>query len=91
MTGQDKNAQRKAIALKYEGGPTAPRVIAKGEGFVAERIIELAQEAGIPLHDDADLVQLLSVLELDAEIPADLFQAVAEVLAFVYRLGGRTV
>ena len=89
MTEKDDTTHRRAVALKYDGGPTAPRVVAKGEGLVAERIIELANEAGIPLHDDAELVQLLSVLDLDAEISADLFQAVAEVLAFVYRLRGR--
>ena len=80
-------ARRKAVALRYDlEQDSAPRVIAKGAGVVAERIIELAAEHGLHVHSDPDLVAILSRLELDTLIPDDLYQAVAEVLAFVYRL-----
>jgi flagellar biosynthesis protein len=76
----------RAAALRYER-PTdrAPRVVARGEGYVAERIIAAAREHGIPIHEDRELVQVLSKLEIDAEIPLEVFQAVAEILAFLYR------
>ncbi len=80
----DRN-KKQAVALKYEG-QGAPRVVAKGERFVAEQIIRLAQEAGVPIMTDPDLVQLLSQVELEAEIPPELYQAVATILAFVYRM-----
>lgn len=78
---------KKAVALKYEmGRDRAPRVTAKGKGLIADRIIEVAREHHIPLHEDRDLVQVLEALDLDAEIPPELFRAVAEVLAFIYRM-----
>ena len=64
----------------------APRVVATGGGYLAERIIEIAEENGIHIQEDPDLVALLAQLDLNTEIPGDLFSAVAEVLAFVYRL-----
>lgn len=79
--------RRKAVALRYNGDKDeAPKILAKGAGLLAERIIELAQQQGIQLHEDPELVGLLSKLELDTEIPEQLYAAVAEVLAFVYRL-----
>lgn len=79
--------RRKAIALRYDlEKDGAPKVVAKGGGHVGERILELAREHGIHIHEDADLVAVLSEVELNREIPPDLFKAVAEVLAFVYRL-----
>jgi flagellar biosynthesis protein len=81
----------KAVALSYQAGKDrAPRVVAKGRGYLAERIIALAREAGIPLQTDHDLVQLLEALDLEAEIPPELYRAVAEILAFVYRLNRRS-
>ncbi|NIA15971.1 MAG: hypothetical protein GWP08_18055, partial [Nitrospiraceae bacterium] len=81
------NARRKAVALRYDGEQdSAPRVIAKGAGVVADRILALAAEHGVHVHNDPDLVAVLSRLDLDTLIPGDLYQAVAEVLAFVYRL-----
>lgn len=77
-----------AIALQYDG-TKAPRVTAKGEGELANKIIELAQEWGIPLHEDPDLVMLLSRLELGEEIPEALYIAVAQVIAFAYVLTGK--
>ncbi len=78
---------KRAVALKYEmGKDRAPRVAAKGRGFVAEKIIEIAREHKIPLREDKEMVQVLDALDLDMEIPPELFRAVAEVLAFVYRM-----
>lgn len=78
---------KKAAALKYdqaEGG--APRVVAKGRGHIADKIIRTAQENDVPLVEDKNLATVLDALELESEIPAALYQAVAEVLVFVYRL-----
>ena len=81
---------KKAAALEYDTEEdVAPRVIASGKGQVAERIIELAQEHGIPFYEDRNLVELLVKLDLGDSIPFELYQAVAEVLAFVYRLETR--
>ena len=78
---------RKAVALKYEPGKNnAPRVTAKGKGLLAERIIELAREQGVPITEDPDLVGALIQLDFDEEIPPDLYKAVAEILAFAYRM-----
>ncbi len=78
---------KKAVALFYDRYVTnAPEVKASGQGKVAERIIETAREAGVPLYEDPDLVEVLSKIPLEEEIPPDLYKAVAEVLAFVYRL-----
>lgn len=79
-----------AVALGYNQLlHRAPRILAKGEGELARRIVEFARAHGIPLREDPALVRLLSNLEVDQEIPAVLYQAVAEVLAFVYRLRGK--
>ncbi|MGC8854353.1 MAG: EscU/YscU/HrcU family type III secretion system export apparatus switch protein [Halothiobacillaceae bacterium] len=77
-----------AVALHYDGGG-APRLVAKGGGEVAERILEVAREHGVPLHEDPALARALARLELGEEIPRALYQAVAEVLAFALRLSGR--
>jgi flagellar biosynthesis protein len=78
---------RKAVALKYEPGKDkAPRVTAKGKGLLAERIIKIAREQGIPVSEDPDIVGALIQLDFDEEIPTELYKAVAEILAFAYRL-----
>lgn len=80
-------AGQRVVAMRYhQDHDRAPRVVAKGAGSVADRILELAREHGVPLFEDRDLVELLSVLELDAEIPSNLYGALAEVLAHVYRV-----
>ena len=80
----------KAVALKYDQEKdAAPRITAKGRGFVAEKIIETARAHNVPLHEDKNLVQVLEALDLETEIPAELYRAVAEVLAFIYRLNGK--
>lgn len=78
---------KKAATLKYESEKdSAPRITAKGTGLVADRIIELALKEGIPISEDPDLVEALVKLDFQEEIPPELYKAVAEVLAFAYRL-----
>ncbi|MGM0380522.1 MAG: EscU/YscU/HrcU family type III secretion system export apparatus switch protein [bacterium] len=76
----------KAVAMQYEESEEAPRVTAKGKGEVAEKIIELAQQNDVPLYEDPDLVNLLYKLDLEEQIPSSLYEVVAEVFAFLYRL-----
>ncbi len=76
-----------AVALRYTPGEgQAPRLTAKGRGFAAEKIVELARRHGVPIRQDRNLVQVLSRLDLEQEIPPQVYRAVAEILAFVYRL-----
>ena len=78
---------KKAVALKYDQvQDLAPTVAAKGQGSVAEKIIDLARRHNIPMVEDHNLVQLLDTLDINTEIPPELYQAVAEVLVFVYRM-----
>ena len=86
----DRAGLRKAVALRYNQDEDAvPRVVASGQGKLAERIIELAREHGIDIHEDPDLVEMLSKLRVDQYIPERLFVAVAEVMAYVYRINHR--
>ncbi|WP_341282459.1 EscU/YscU/HrcU family type III secretion system export apparatus switch protein [Paenibacillus sp. FSL H8-0537] len=89
-TEENKNNKpepiRRAVALKYEPGVgTAPVVVAKGKGYLAEQLIEKAKENGIPMQEDASLVEVLSKLDIDQTIPPELYTLVAEILSFVYR------
>ena len=84
---KNEEPRKKAVALRYDPEKEeAPKVVAKGSGHLAERILEIAREHGVPLHHDPDLVAVLSKLDVDREIPEKLYRAVAEILAFVYRL-----
>jgi flagellar biosynthesis protein len=76
---------RHAAALRYEG-PGAPKVVAAGRGEIAKRIIEEAKAAGVPIRDDAPLAEALGKLELQAEIPEELWVAVAEALVWAHRV-----
>ena len=77
----------RAVALRYQQNEdTAPVVIAKGKGRIAEKILAIAEEHDIPLYQDPDLVEVLSSLDLGHLIPPEMYKAVAEVLAFVYRM-----
>ena len=79
--------RKKAAALKYNPGEAAaPKVVAKGSGSIAEKILEVAREHKIPLREDPQLVEVLSTIDLDREIPPELYKAVAEILVFVYRM-----
>ena len=80
----------KAVALTYDTGKDkAPRVVAKGKGYLADKIIEIARQHNVPLYEDHNLVQVLEALDIETEIPPELYHAVAEVLAFVYRLNNK--
>jgi len=82
-----KKSQEKAAALKYEHGKdSVPKLVAKGRGKVAEKIIEIARAHDIPVEEDQELVEFLSMLDLYQEIPSEMYIAVAEILAFVYSL-----
>jgi flagellar biosynthesis protein len=79
-----------AAALRYDTKKDgAPRVTAKGRGVIAEKIIELAKKNGIPIKSDPALVHLLSKVDIDEQIPLELYRAVAEILAFVYSMNER--
>lgn len=78
--------RKRATALSYAGGERAPKVVAAGQNLIADRILEIAAAAGVPIREDAALVNALASLELGQEIPEDLFVAVAEALAWAYRL-----
>jgi flagellar biosynthesis protein len=75
-----------AVALAYRSGQSAPKVVAKGRGMLAETIIERAKEAGVYVHESRELVSLLMQVDLDQHIPTELYRAVAELLAWIYRL-----
>ena len=81
---------KQAVALRYrpEEG-SAPKVTAKGRGYLAEQIVELARKHNVPIREDKDLLQVLSRLDLNQEIPTEVYKAVAEILAFIYRVSGR--
>ncbi|MFH1539872.1 MAG: EscU/YscU/HrcU family type III secretion system export apparatus switch protein [bacterium] len=90
MRAEDKERKKGAAALSYEAEEdVAPRIVAKGRGIIAEKIIELAREHGVPLYEDRTLVELLLKLDLGEYIPHELYQAVAEVLVFIYKLEQR--
>lgn len=76
----------KAVAIEYERGvDEAPRVTASGKGAIAEQILAIAFERGIKVRQDAELVEILSLIEIDSPIPLEAFGAVAEILAYVYQ------
>lgn len=86
MSARDPRPLR-ATALRYAAGSdTAPRVVATGAGHIAQRIIDTARDAGVPVREDPALVQALEQLRLSEEIPEELYAAVAEALVWAYRL-----
>jgi flagellar biosynthesis protein len=78
--------RKKAAALRYEPGGSAPKVTASGQGLIAEKILEEAAKAGIPVREDKALAEALAGLQLGSEVPEDLWVAVAQALAWAYRL-----
>ncbi|WP_456275514.1 EscU/YscU/HrcU family type III secretion system export apparatus switch protein [Bacillus sp. AK128] len=89
MMKDDKNSEKRkeALALSYDPIKNgAPKLVAKGKGLTAENIIQKAKENNVPIQEDTSLVELLSQLEINESIPEELYQAVAEVFAFVYRV-----
>lgn len=75
-----------AVALAYENGDAAPRVVAKGRGLIAEEIIRRAKEHGVYVHESKELVALLMQVDLDKDIPPSLYRVVAELLAWLYHI-----
>lgn len=90
MKGQKKDNLKSAVALAYSQTDAAPRVVAKGRGVLAEQIISRAQDHGIYVHESPELVSLLMQVDLDQRIPPQLYVAVAELLAWLYRLESGT-
>ncbi|OIQ85413.1 flagellar biosynthetic protein FlhB [mine drainage metagenome] len=81
-----KDSRQLAVALAYQTGQAAPRVVAKGRGLIAQAIIERARDAGVYVHESPEMVSLLMQVDLDQHIPPQLYLAVAELLAWIYRL-----
>ncbi|SDJ65238.1 EscU/YscU/HrcU family type III secretion system export apparatus switch protein [Billgrantia gudaonensis] len=86
MADSRQPLRRQAVALAYRDGDDAPRVLAKGYGDMAERILSEARRQGIYVHDAPELVSLLMGLDLDERIPPALYQVIAEILVWVYEL-----
>lgn len=86
MVTKKADTLRTAVALAYREADAAPRVVAKGRGLVAEEIIARAREHGVYVHESPELVALLSQIDLDQHIPPQLYVAVAELLAWLYRI-----
>lgn len=86
MKSSKLTPQQVAVALTYGKNQSAPTVVAKGRGLIAQAIIERAKQHGVFVHESEDLVGLLIKVELDQEIPLQLYLAVAELLAWLYRL-----
>lgn len=86
MTRRSSDPKREAIALAYRQTDAAPRVVAKGKGLIAEEIIARAKEHGVYVHESPELVALLTQVDIDEHIPPQLYLAVAELLAWLYRL-----
>ncbi len=83
----EKKFIQKAAALKYDiEKQNAPKLIAKGEAQIAKNIIKIAQENNLPIKKDEDLIELLSKLDIDKEIPQSMYKAVAEIFSFIYKL-----
>jgi flagellar biosynthesis protein len=87
MSSSDSRDERSlAVALTYAQGDAAPRVVAKGRGLIADEIIKRAREHGVYVHESPELVALLAQVDLDERIPPALYLAVAELLAWLYRV-----
>lgn len=86
MQNPNKPPLQNAVALAYLTGDTAPRVVAKGRGLIAEEIISRAREHGVFVHESKELVSLLMQVDLDRHIPPALYRAVAELLAWLYHI-----
>lgn len=84
---ESKSERSQAVAISYNSGKdVAPKVVAKGSGLIAEHIISLAKDNAVPIYKNQTLTGMLMAIELDREIPPELYQAIAEVLAHIYRL-----
>ncbi|VAW48600.1 Uncharacterized homolog of the cytoplasmic domain of flagellar protein FhlB [hydrothermal vent metagenome] len=84
-------ADQIAVSIEYQEGVSAPKVTAKGKGYIAEEIIQKAKELGIPIQKDPALVGLLNQVELNHEIPEELYEAIVQVLIFAYQISGKNI
>jgi len=90
MQEERKSTIQKAVALKYDmKKDDAPSVVAKGKGETASNIIKLANDNDIPIKKDEDLVELLSQIDIDKEIPTGMYKAVAQIFSFIYDLSNK--
>ena len=89
MESQKKQIDKAAAILYDTERSDVPRIVASGKGVVAQKIIETAREAGIHIQEDPDLVELLAAIPVGEEIPVELYQTIAEVLAFVYEINNQ--
>lgn len=84
---EEKHTRKEAVALTYKPGVIdAPTIVAKGKGKIADNILAKAKEHNVPIQEDASLVGLLGQLDINQTIPDELYQAVAEVFAFIYKV-----
>lgn len=92
MTTSSSSEKRpQAVAIKYDDRTAAPRVVAKGYGTLAETIIQTAKDNGLYVHESSELVGVLMKLDLDQQIPPELYVAIAELLAWLYQLEGKSM
>lgn len=90
MNKKEADKPKQAIALTYQkSNNSSPRVVAKGSGFIADRIMATAKQNSVPIYQNKTLASMLMAVELDREIPPELYQAVAEVLAYIYYVDKR--
>jgi flagellar biosynthesis protein len=90
LEGRAPAARRTAVALKYdEASAHAPQVVASGKGAKADRIVQIARDHNVPVHQDRDLAETLSLLDTGQFIPEELYEVVAEVMVFVYHIDRR--
>lgn len=77
-----KNHRRKAVALQYSAGDNAPVIVASGMGYMAEKIVEIASDSGVPIYEDNSLATILTQFKLGQEIPEELYQAIVEIYVY---------
>ena len=88
--GADALSTDYAVALGYDyAKQTAPKVLAKGQGHIAQKIVQIAIDEGIEIRQDADLIQILKAVDIDEEIPVEAFAAVAEIISYVYQVNNK--
>ena len=85
---RELNKRKKAVALRYAEEDRAPHVVASGAGEIAKRILEIARENNIPVRENDSLTEILAKIDVGYEIPPETYRAVAEILAFLYRVDG---
>lgn len=87
---EDEFSPAYAVALGYQKErDNAPKVLAKGQNKIAQKIVEIAEAEGIEIHQDADLVEILKTVDIDAEIPVEAFAAVAEIISYIYKANAK--